>query len=174
MCYAANRHGIDVSDFRGGHSQELFSNRSNNQKAYDIANAITTRYEVSKEVKEVGNIIKGIAENKEYILSTGKHSAVIRKTADGLQYLELQSSLEGGNGWKPFETSGKTVYDTLYERFGCRKTVDKSKLTGTVYKKTARLIDVDSFQPTEEFKDILGYVNTPAAKQKRGSSGGIK
>jgi hypothetical protein len=174
LCYAANKCGIDVSDFRGGNSQSLFCYKHNNQKVYEAADATVIKYTVKKEMKEVGDIITGIEPNKEYILSAGKHSAVIRKTDAGLQYLELQSQYEGGNGWKPFETQKRNVYGTLHDRFGCRKTVDKSKVTGKIYEKEVRLVEVDSFKPTEEFREILGYINTPTDKQKKGVKGAIK
>lgn len=167
ICYAANKQGIDVDDFRGGNSQKLFSRRANNQKVYEAANAKIDVYMVKKEAKEVAEILKGIDQDKEFILSAGRHSAVVKRTADGLQYLELQSPIE--NGWKPF---GDDVAATLRDRWACRKT--QERILGTPVEQRVRLIDVDSIQPTAEFKGILGYINTPAAKQKRGATGGIK
>lgn len=169
ICYAANKKGIDVGDFRGGKSQSMFSRRSNNQKVYEAANAKIDVHMVKKEAKEVADILKGLDQDKEYILSAGKHSAVVKRTADGLQYLELQSPFESGNGWKPF---GDDVAATLNRRWACRKT--QQRIMGTPVEQRVRLIDVDSIQPTEEFKGILGYINTPAEKQKKGKYGGIK
>ena len=167
ICYAANKTGIDVGDFRGGDSQKLFSRRANNQKVYEAANAKIDVHMVKKEAKEVAEILKGIDQDKEFILSAGKHSAVVKRTADGLQYLELQSPIE--NGWKPF---GNDVAATLHDRWACRKT--QERIMGTPVEQRVRLIDVASFQPTEEFAEILGYINTPVEKQKRGKYGGIK
>ena len=36
------------------------------------------------------------------------------------------------------------------------------------------LMEVDSFNGNEEFKDILGYINTEAGKQKKGVMGNVK
>ena len=173
ICYAANKHGIDVSDFRGGKSQSLFARKANNDKAYTTANANVSVHMVQKEAKEVAEILKGLDIDKEFILSAGRHSAVVRRTADGLQYLELQSPFDNDNGWQPF---GDNVAETLHKRWACRKTPEKLKYAGTpvVIEQKVRLIDVDSFQPTEEFKGILGYINTDQAKQKKGKYGGIK
>ena len=61
---------------------------------------------------------------------------------------------------------------TLYKRFGCRKTVDRS--FGRVREKEAYAIEVDSFKGNEDFKHILGYLNTAIDKQKKGAGGSVK
>jgi hypothetical protein len=184
MCYAANKHGIDVEDFRGGKSQKLFSRYSNIDKVMKSANADIVEHMVEVEAKGAAEVLKGIEEGKEYVLITGSHAAVVRKAKEGLQYLELQAPYASENGWQLFaQDYGKgsfftyTIEDTLHDRFGCRKTADKQKLwDGTTFirKRKVRLIDVDSFEPTEEFKDILGYINTSTGKQKKGAKGGTK
>jgi len=172
LCYAANRCGIDVTDYRGGLSQRLFSRSSNLDKVFETANAKAVTHTIKKEAGDTAKILQGIEKDKEYILVAGKHAAIVRKTDDGLQYLEMQSARENGNGWKPFETNGRTVAQTLNRRFGCTK----SQKTSYGFKLTSKatLVDVESFQPTEELKGILGYINTDASKQMKGASGGIK
>lgn len=172
ICYAANKCGIDVTDYRGGASQRLFSRSSNLDKVFETANAKVVTHTIKKQAGDTAIILQGIEKDKEYILVAGKHAAVVRKTDDGLQYLEMQSELENGNGWKSFETNGQTVAQTLSRRFGCTK----SQKTSYGYKLTSKatLVDVESFQPTEELKDVLGYINTDASKQMKGASGGIK
>ena len=178
MVYAANKCGIDIEDFRGGRSQELFSRYSNIEKALKAANAEIVDTMVKKEASGAAEVIKQIAKDKEYILITGKHAAVIRKTDAGLQYLELQSNFDHRNGWQPFEKDAyQNTIMTLRRRFGCRKTEEKiGKAFGNplTIEKHVRLIDVDTIQPTEEFKDILGYINTSTGKQKKGAKGGTK
>lgn len=176
-CYIANKHGIDVDDFRGGTSQKLFSRNFGIPKVCSSANATAVHHKVKKEARDVAEILRGIApDDKEYMLRTGKHAAIIRNSPDqGLMYLELQSSYS--SGWKHFETESRSIEETLRNRFGCRKTEDRANVglgKSLVIEKEMSLYEVDSFQPTEEFKDILGYINTPLSKQKRGVSGGIK
>lgn len=176
LAYCANKNGLDVHDFRGGKSREMFARNINIPHAYKIANADVQEFIVKKEASEVAKIIKGIEEGREYILRTGKHASVIRKINGKMEYLELQSS--GFNGWNRMEYSTifgeRTVEQTLKERFSCRKTVDRDRWDGTIYKKSCLLIPVDSVQPTEEFKKIMGYINTGINNQKKGFSGSVK
>ena len=168
--YCANKAGLDVIDFRGGDSTSVLSRNINIPYAYKAANAEIKEYMVKREAKDVAKIIGEIDANRQYVLRTGRHAAVIRKDNDGaLQYLELQSSYS--NGWKKMEGNSFTVEDTLKQRFACRKTIDKDKWSGTVYEKSCLLIPVDSVQPTEEYRNLLGYINTDVGKQKKGASG---
>ena len=172
ICYAANKSGIDVTDYRGGESQRLFSRASNLDKVFETANANVVTHTIKKQASDTAKILQGIEKDKEYILSAGKHAAVVRKTDDGLQYLEMQSAKEGGNGWKPFETEKRTVAQTLNWRFGCTKTQRSSY--GIKLDSKATLVDIESFQPTEEFKGVLGYLNTDTNKQMKGAHGGLR
>ena len=182
LSYCANKQDIDATDFRGGNSQMLFSRGINIERMFKSANANIETHELEREVKEAANIIRNIKQDKEYYLVTGRHASIIRNSSEnGLEYLELQSNLT--NGWRPFEREGittsfgstaTTVEDTLYQRFGCRKTIDKNSYTGDVRKKKLTLVEVDSFQATEEFKDLMGYINTSVNEQKKGLGGGIK
>ena len=174
FAYAGNKCGLDVTDFRGGGSQEVFSDKQNAKRMHQMAGAKIETHSVKKEAKEVSEIIKNIEPNKEFILNTGKHSAIIKKENETLQYLELQSATN--NGWKPFEDKEKniTVEKTLINRFGCRKNVDKLKGSSRIFEKEVVLVEVDSYNPTDEFKEMLGYINTPTDKQKKGVKGGIR
>lgn len=168
--YIANKYcDLDVIDFRGGDSRKLFS--SNSLQITRLLNKDVEMEFVSKEARDVAKVIKDIEANKEYRLVTGRHAAMIRKTENGLEYLELQSPRE--NGWKPFEYTkeytflGKeykekhTIADTLYERFGCRKTT-----MGHYY-----LEDAEKFKGNADFENLMGYINTAPDKQKKGKSG---
>ena len=180
--YCANKIGLDVTDFRGGGSQEVFCDVQNIHRLFKIAGAKTQEYTVKKEAAEVAKIISGIELDKEFVISTGKHCAIIRRTKkDGLQYLELQSPKVDGNGWKPFEFESdidyrlsRTTTETLVRRFGCRKTADKMKGSSRVFEKKLVLAEVDSFKKTDDFKNLLGYINTDKKKQKKGSGGSVK
>lgn len=179
--YIANKYcGLDVTDYRGGDSRKLFSRNS-----LVIEKLLTDDCKinfVSKEARDVAKAIQNIEIGKEYRLVTGRHAAMIRKTEKGLEYLELQSNVE--NGWKSFETkrqyewvttvTGKRyltyeevpckIADTLYTRFGCRKTT-----SGSYW-----LIDAEKYRNNDNFKDMMGYINTAADKQKKGVKGFAK
>ena len=125
---------------------------------------------VKKEAFDTAKIIKELPVDKEYYLAVGKHAAIIKNTDEGVMYLELQSSIE--NGWKYFASDRRTTSETLMKRFGARKTVDKQ--FGKVWEKEITLAEVDSFKDNEEFKDILGYINTATDKQVKGEGGYAK
>lgn len=181
FCYVANSNmGLDVIDFRGGKSQDFFSGHRETDHLFRTSNAVVKSYVVTREAKETAVIINTLEKDKVYIMSAGKHMAVIRNTDNGAQYLELQSPTS--NGWMNFKTEKRTEEETLIWRFGCRKTPDKSArmmmneqgsyemITG----KQVRIVDVSTMKPTEEFKDLMGYINTDFHKQKKGGLGNVK
>lgn len=186
--YIGNQCGYDVTDFRGGNSQLMFSQFSNIDKIDNMPGIETQTFKLKKEASDLAKTLKelNLEEGKEYRLTAGKHTAIIRNTSEGLQYLELQSNNPEENGWQFFERTKKytmfgqeieekrTMTDTLVKRFGCRKTVDKAKYSSRVYEKTALLTDVDSYKNSAQFKDILGYLNTNVGAQKKGTAGGLK
>lgn len=174
FAYTGNRNGFDVTDFRGGNSQDFFSRNPNIKRIMELSGVKFDTYKVKKEALDTAKIIKGLPVNKEYYLSVGRHAAIIKNTKNGVMYLELQSVKE--SGWKYFASDGRTTSDTLIKRFGARKTADKMKLAGktVTFEKTVLIADVDSFKDNEEFRDILGYINTASDKQKKGASGSVK
>lgn len=156
LAYAGNKCGFDVTDFRGGKSQKAFERFSSLESACKAANAKIESYEATEELKRVKNVLKLLNPGKEYILAAGKHATIVRKTEEnGLQYLEMQLAK---NGWKSFETKRSNFDQTLITRWGCREHFKGGK----VY-----LIELDSFEPTEEFRDIISYINTASEKQKK-------
>ncbi len=164
IAYAGNKCGLDVLDFRGGASQKVFSRYRNMEKTLRAANAKIEIYDANEELKQASKILKNLTQNKEYIFAAGKHTTIVRKTEEnGLQFLEMQSPVK--NGWMLFKTENSTVAQTLSKRFGCRKYYSGSK---------AFLIEVESIRPTNEFRDIIGYINTASDKQKKGSNGRIR
>lgn len=162
MAYVANKKGLDVTDYRGGKSRTKFSYRGVRTKIYKTAGAEAQNFKVKKEARDVAKILKGIEQDKEFVFSAGHHCAIIKRDAEGLKYLELQCPYKEGNGWRSF---GDDVSKTLVDRFACRKTVEG---TG------AQLIAVDDVKPTNEFKDLLGYMNTNTNDQMKGMSGNVK
>lgn len=111
------------------------------------------------------NLLKQCEVGKEYYLYVGRHAAIVRKTADEvLQYLELQSPTQ--SGWHDF--NGNVRY-TLVNRFGCSSKSNKwsQEIHG--------MIDIaDSDFNTDDFKRLLGYINTADSEQKKGQYGTTK
>ena len=96
----------------------------------------------------------------------GRHAAIVRNNGQGLEYLELQSPDSLKNGWQPFEK------DTLRKRFKCavsQRTRNKQKIKSPVV-----AIEIETFQGSQEFEDILGYINIEELKQVKGSGGHVK
>lgn len=169
FAYIGNRHGLDVLDFRGGNSQEVFSRNTNIKKMLELPGVEGSITMVKKEIQGTIEVLRGLEPNKEYYLATGRHAAIVRRIGNEFQYLELQSAYK--NGWKSFNTYGSAA-TTLHERFGCRKTVDRS--FGRIWEKSVVLMDVDSFAGNDEFEELLGYINTVVDEQKKGVSGSVK
>jgi hypothetical protein len=175
LTYCSNLAGMDVTDFRGGKSQSTFSLSSNIHRMLSIANANVTEYNVKKEAKETAEILKGLAKDKEFLLSVGKHCAIVKNTDAGVQYLELQSS--SINGWRSFDERYGGVSIGLRKRFGCRKTEDsyrRSDGTKKIFEKKVILAEADSFENNSYFKDLMGYINTATDKQQKGDGGYAK
>jgi hypothetical protein len=180
LCYASNKMGLDVTDFRGGNSQDLYSMSYTIRRMFDISDAQINTYVVTKEAKGTADILNNLEIGKEYILTAGKHMTIVRNTKEGAQYLELQSNTK--NGWKNFKDENRTEIETLVSRFGCKKTTDKQlrmlKTADGKYEKvngkTITIVDIDTMNPTEEFKEMMGYINTATDKQKKGVKGGTK
>ncbi|BET14734.1 minor capsid protein [Fusobacterium vincentii] len=163
FAYIGNRNGYDVLDFRGGISTEIFAITRN---IVEIANLDGIESKVIKranDYKAVKELLTFVEEKKEYYLETGKHATIIRRGNRGFEYLELQSETE--NGFKKLDSS------VLKTRFGCQTSYSVS---GTKFEKSNVLIDVDSCKNSEEFKNLLGYINTAKDKQNKGEGGYAK
>ena len=92
-------------------------------------------------------------------MATGEHAANIRQNNNYFEYLELQHP-GSGNGWHPLNES------ILMNRFGCSR--------NRRYENSSFLIDTSSLANSQEFLDILGYINTNNYEQRKGASGNVK
>ena len=173
LSYCANKSGLDVTDFRGGTSQQMFSRSIYISNTLKVANADVKTYNVKKEASDVAKIImneENVKTGKTYILSCGKHCSIIRKTEENnLEYLELQSQDE--SGWTSFNKYGSTA-KTLNKRFGCTKS--QTSYYGFKVESKVQITDIDTIEATDEFKDVMGYINTATSDQKKGVGGSVK
>lgn len=159
LAYAGNKAGLDVLDFRDGESRSFFS-----RYIKDVITVSGGFVEKDyNDYKAISKLLKNVQTEKEYILATGKHASIIRKSKErGWEYLELQSPTN--NGYRPL-TNLK-----FKSRFGCQKsyTSYKTKLTMSSF-----LIDIEDLNK-DGFKELLGYINTQEGQEKKGSKGRIK
>lgn len=166
LSYIGQKQGWDVLDFRDGESRKCFS-RVGNLFALSKMEGITAQYYGDVVGKSscalANNFLKTCEEGKEYYLCVGKHASIVRKQEGKLQYLELQSSKY--NGWINF--NGNPRY-TLTKRFGC------SSASGHGERYDFMMNITDSNFNTDEFKSLLGYINTAEGKQVKGIGGTIK
>ena len=162
--YAGNKAGWDVLDFRGGNSQYHFSNGFTKDWILQFDNVKSIVSEDYDAIKNTYSVLNDIEKRKEYILGVGGHAAVIRKRDDGVvEYLELQS--EKDKGWHSF------TKDTLKNRFNAKRS---RSVHGYKLMQKTTLIDVESLGESDDFRSILGYLNTSASKQKKGVGGYAK
>lgn len=105
-----------------------------------------------------------MAQDKEYYLATGRHAAIVRKNGKVPEYLELQSP-NNDNGYKPLNKK------KLKSRFYCQRTYT---IAGRKIKASSILIDVESLAKSDEFKKLIGYINTNKNSQKKGADGNEK
>ncbi|MDO5397053.1 MAG: phage minor head protein [bacterium] len=173
FAYIGNKQGYDVLDFRGGNSQHFFARNNNIKQMLNLPGVKGSITKVEKEAGDTAKIIKGLEYEKEYYIAVGRHAAIIRNTEHGAEYLELQSPKS--NGWQTFDKYGSTIA-TLRKRFGCRKTADRMRIgnRSVVFEKEVVLMEVDSFKNNDEFRRILGYINTALNEQKKGAMGSVK
>ena len=165
LAYIGQKQGWNVLDFRGGESQNFFSNTYNLKSLFETKGIkkITAKGACTATVGK--NLLKQCEVGKEYYLYVGRHAAIVRKTTDEvLQYLELQSPTQ--SGWHDFNSN---VRYTLVNRFGCSSKSNKwsQEIHG--------MIDIaDSDFNTDDFKRLLGYINTADSEQKKGQYGTTK
>ena len=161
FAYAGNKGGLDVLDFRDGESRKQFSTRSVIMKvAEKVGGVVVEEFSDFKATKE---LLKHTKEDKEYYFACAAHAAIIRKTANGYEYLELQSATS--NGFQPLND------EVLKWRFGAKRSRSHYRQK---YKSTSCLIDIDRLNSSVGFKKMLGYINTNEKDQKKGAKGTMK
>lgn len=164
LAYIGQKQGWNILDFRDGESRSFFSS-SFNLHTLSLADGLKVLRAKGASSITVGNRLLQMCEaGKEYYLCVGRHAAIVRKTDKGvLQYLELQSATK--SGWTDF--NGNPRY-TLKYRFGCTQTSGSS-----AYYDFMIDLNESSFE-TDDFRSLLGYINTAENEQRKGSNGTIK
>ena len=163
FAYAANRAKMKVLDFRGGKSTDFFSRNGNIESICKLRGVESFIEKAYNDYDAVEKLLKNVVNNKEYIFSTGSHTAIIRKNNKKFEYLELQTPYN--NGFKPL------TYKSLKDRFSCKKS---HTVSGIKAKVASQLIDVETLINNPEFKTIIEYINTDKENQKKGTQGFAK
>ena len=161
--YVGNKSGLDVLDFRSGNSLFVFSTHNTTNAISNLQGVKSISKTGFNDINNALNLLEQMELDKEYILYTGKHASIVKRTEKEYFYLELQSATS--NGYKKLDT------EALVKRFKCKKVW---KLGSLKLEQTSTLIDTDRLAENEEFKYLLGYINTEPDKQKKGANGGVK
>ena len=181
LAYVGQKQGWNVLDFRDGMSRRTFSN-SLNLYTLSLADGVKALHYGDVAGKASCTLAKNFLNTceigKEYYLCVGRHASIVRKivedvtnpdtgeflkTVERLQYLELQSASR--SGWTNFNENPRY---TLTHRFGCSSTSGN----GECYDFMMNITDSDF--NTDEFRSLLGYINTAESEQRKGSNGTIK
>lgn len=158
FAYAGNKAGYIVLDFRDGHSRLTFSKRNTISRIASLPGVNALINQGRNDIESANNLLNTMTPGKEYYLATGQHAAIVRRSGNHFEYLELQHpSTE--NGWH-------VLHDrALIDRFGCS--------FAHSYDFSNYLIDVNSLSCCREFLDILGYINTERSMQRKGRGGNV-
>ena len=165
LAYVGQKQGWDVHDFRDGDSRRIFASSFNLLDLSQMQGMKVLKAEGASSMTVGNRLLKQCEVGKEYYLAVGRHAAIVRKTDEGiLQYLELQSATK--SGWTNFD--GNPRY-TLKTRFGCTSTS-----SGSSYYDFMLDITESDFSSNDDFKTLLGFLNTATDAQRKGSHGTIK
>lgn len=163
LAYIGQKQGWDVLDFRNGDSRDFFSRGSNLHTITNMDGVKVIRSNKKWSMSIAADMLNQCEKGKEYYLCIGRHASVVRLADNNvLQYLELQSSTS--SGWTNF--SSNPVY-TLMNRFACPMK-GRPKISDFMINIT------DSDFSKDEFKSLLGYINTDENRQVKGTNGTIK
>ncbi len=165
LAYIGQMQGWDVLDFRDGESRRMFSGSSFLKSLSEMNGMKALTAEGACSLTVGNRLLKMCETGKEYYLAVGRHATIVRKNADGvLQYLELQS--KNRSGWTDF--NGNPRY-TLKTRFGCSQRATNSAQMDFMLDLTE-----SDFTSNDDFRSLLGFLNTESNAQRKGKDGTIK
>jgi len=165
FAYAANKNGWAVTDYRDGYSRNVFSLDGN---IAAIAGLPGVRSWIEKQYSDfegAKRVLENVEAGKEYYFACGQHAAIVRKEQGKLRYLELQRPEPKDNGFKIF------AKDTLKKRFSAQKSYVTHGLKAMA---ATTLIDISSFSGNNIYMNLMEYINTNLAAQKKGAAGSVR
>lgn len=159
FAYAGNKAGYDVLDFRGGDSCSTFARNMNIEQVCKFPGVDGVWKHSNNDLKVAHELLDQVQEGKQYYFAVAKHAAIVQKTGNGMQFLELQSRTDNGfHALRDME---------LRYRFGCRARAGSSS-------NEAFLIDIEKLGKSPDFIEMLKYINTEPGKQMKGVGGGVR
>lgn len=161
--YIGNKAGLDVLDFRGGKSRAYIAEKFTHKAVSELKGVVSETFTGKNGFAVCQKALESLEDGVEYCMGMGQHRAIIKKV-DGINYfLELQEGSD--SGFKRFEAK------TLKERFGVQtaRTLNKKVLEQEVI-----AIRIDSLYDNDDFRELLGYINTAKGSQLKGVSGYAK
>ncbi len=164
LAYAGRHNGLDVIDYRGGKSCECLSTNINIERiatAADVNGQVVKAY---NDFSAVHQLVKMMQDGKEYYLATGRHAAIVRNNGGVFEYLEMQDKPER-NGYHRLSDK------VLSERFKCKKS---HTTCGYKYICSNFLIDIENLKDNNDFRKLLGYINTATDRQVKGEGGSVR
>lgn len=165
LAYIGQKMGWNVLDFRDGESRRMFSGSGFLKSLSEMHGMKALTADGASSMTVANRLVKMCEPGKEYYLSVGRHAAIVRKTDNGvLQYLELQS--KNRSGWTDFD--GNPRY-TLKTRFGCTQTSSAASLYDFMLD-----ITESDFTSSDDFRTLMGFINTEEKAQRKGQHGTIK
>ena len=165
LAYIGQKLGWNVLDFRDGESRRMFAGSSFLKTLSEMNGMKAFTAQGASSMTVANRLLKMVEPGKEYYLAVGRHAAIVRKNDSGvLQYLELQS--KNRSGWTDFD--GNPKY-TLKTRFGCTQTSGNA----ADYDFMLDITESD-FTSSDDFRSLLGFLNTKENAQRKGKDGTIK
>ena len=165
LAYIGQKLGWNVLDFRDGESRRMFSGSSFLKTLSEMNGMKALTAQGASSMTVANRLLKMVEPGKEYYLAVGRHAAIVRKNDAGvLQYLELQS--KNRSGWTDFD--GNPKY-TLKTRFGCTQ----QSSAAADYDFMLDITESD-FTSSDDFRSLLGFLNTEENAQRKGKDGTIK
>ena len=165
LAYIGQKLGWNVLDFRDGESRRMFSGSSFLKTLSEMNGMKALTAQGASSMTVANRLLKMVEPGKEYYLAVGRHAAIVRKNDAGvLQYLELQS--KNRSGWTDFD--GNPRY-TLKTRFGCTQ----QSSAAADYDFMLDITESD-FTSSDDFRSLLGFLNTEENAQRKGIHGTIK
>lgn len=145
LAYAANKAGYNVLNYKDGPISEYFANKEKHVLLLQLKGVKGKYIYTKSDSKAFLELIKEIKKDREYLLSIGNHSAIVRYNSDGfLEYLELQNYKE--RGWYILNINSA---DT---RFDFNDYVDLERMS--------TIIDIETLAKNKDFIKITEYFNT--------------
>ena len=91
LAYAGNKAGFDVMDYRGGANQYVISRSDTLRQIAQFPGVDGIVVKGGNDFNIAHELLNNVEPGKEYFFTAGKHAAIVRKTENGLEYLEMQS-----------------------------------------------------------------------------------